>query len=79
MARHIPSTRHQESVPARAPAFRAQPSNQPAQKAPDAATIRRYPRAPGVRGDKDPVTPVLAPALHVRDLPPRWYGIGGTG
>lgn len=79
MARPLHTNRQQDSAPARAPAFRAPATAVPAQKAPDAATIRRYPRAPGVRSDTEAVTPVLAPCLHVRDVPPRWYGIGGTG
>ena len=65
-------------MPARAPAFRAPTANVPAQ-GPDAATTRRYPRAPGTRSGPEAVTPVLAPCIHVRDLPFRWYGIGGTG
>jgi hypothetical protein len=78
MARQIHTVRLQEGVPARAPAFRVPASNTPAQ-APDAATTRRYPSAPGTRAGKETVTPVLAPCIHVRDLPFRWYGIGGTG
>lgn len=65
-------------MPARAPAFRAPAANVPP-LGPDAATIRRYPRAPGTRPGTEAVTPVLAPCIHVRDLPFRWYGIGGTG
>lgn len=79
MARHIHTTRLQEGVPARAPAFRAPASNVPARKTPDAATIRRYPGAPGARPGPEAVPPVLAPCAHVRDVPLRWYGIGGTG
>lgn len=78
MARHITTTRLQQGQPARAPAFRAPAAKAPAQ-GPDAATTRRYPRAPGTRTDKEPVAPVLAPCIHIRDLPFRWYGIGGTG
>ncbi len=75
MARHIHTTRLQEGIPARAPAFRTPVSNVP----PDAAKNRRYPRAPGTRTDSEAVTPVLAPCIHIRDVPVRWYGIGGTG
>ena len=75
MARHIHTPRLQEGAPARAPAFRAPPSEAPQ----DATTNRRYPRAPGTRTGNETVTPALAPCIHVRDLPVRWYGIGGTG
>jgi hypothetical protein len=75
MARHIHTARLQEGIPARAPAFRTPASNVP----PDAATNRRFPRAPGTRTDHEVVTPVLAPCVHIRDVPLRWYGIGGTG
>lgn len=75
MARQLQTTRTPDGAPARAPAYRAAATAQ----VPDAATARRFPRAPGVRGEKEPVAPVLVPCLHVRDLPLRWYGIGGTG
>lgn len=75
MARHIHTARLQEGMPARAPAFRPPASTVP----PDAATNRRYPRAPGTRTRNEAVTPVLAPCIHIRDVPVRWYGIGGTG
>lgn len=76
MARPLNTTRLQEGVPARAPAFRP---NVPARKTPDAATLRRYPGAPGARSGEGRGAPVLAPCVHVRDVPLRWYGIGGTG
>lgn len=75
MARHIHTARLQEGIPARAPAFRTPVSDVPA----DGTTNRRYPRAPGTRTGNEAVTPVLAPCIHVRDVPVRWYGIGGTG
>ena len=78
MARHIHTARLQEGIPARAPAFRAAPSNGPA-PGPGGATTRRYPRAPGARTDTEAVTPALAPCVHIRDVPLCWYGIGGTG
>lgn len=78
MARHIHTARLQEGLPARAPAFRA-PASNPLARAPDAATTRRYPSAPGARAGQEAVTPLLAPCVHIRDLPFRWYGIGGTG
>lgn len=80
MARHLQTTRTKDSAPARAPSYRAPAATeQPVGQAPEAATPRRFPRAPGVRGAQEPAAPVLAPCLHVRDLPIRWYGIGGTG
>lgn len=80
MARQLHTTRTPDGAPARAPAYRASATAaQPGVKAPDAATTRRFPRAPGAKGEPGPVAPVLAPCLHVRDLPVRWYGIGGTG
>lgn len=75
MARHIHTARLQEGLPARAPAFRSPVPDVP----PDATTNRRYPRAPGTRPGSEAVTPVLAPCIHIRDVPVRWYGIGGTG
>lgn len=80
MARPLQTTRTPNGAPARAPAYRAPAvTGQPVGQAPEAATPRRFPRAPGVRGEREPAAPVLAPCLHVRDLPIRWYGIGGTG
>jgi hypothetical protein len=78
MARHLPTTRQQDSLPARAPAFRAVPPSGP-DLTPGATPNRRFPRAPAARPDTGASAPVLAPSLHVRDVPARWYGIGGTG
>lgn len=78
MARHLPTTRQQDRLPARAPAFRTAAPNTP-DPAPGATPNRRFPRAPATRPDAGPAAPVLAPCIHVRDVPPHWYGIGGTG
>lgn len=78
MARPLHTTRQQDSLPARAPAFRAPAPSGP-EPAPGATPNRRFPRAPAAQPDNGPSAPVLAPCLHVRDQPPRWYGIGGTG
>jgi hypothetical protein len=78
MARPLPHHRQQDHLPARAPAFRGQTPSGPEQ-GPGATPNRRYPRAPAAHPDTGPAAPVLAPSLHVRDLPPHWYGIGGTG
>ena len=75
MARQIPPARIKEGIPQRAPAFRTPVSDVP----PDGTATRRFPRAPGTRTGNEAVTPVLAPCVHVRDVPVRWYGIGGTG
>ena len=78
MARQLPTTRQQDRLPARAPAFRAAQPSGP-DPAPGATPNRRFPRAPAARPDAGASAPVIAPSLHVRDVPPRWYGIGGTG
>ncbi len=78
MARPIHTPRQQDPLPARAPAFRVGAPSGP-DAAPGATPNRRFPRAPAARPDTGAPAPVLAPCIHVRDVPVRWYGIGGTG
>ena len=79
MTRLLQSTRFQDGLPARAPAFRALSATTSTSVLPEAATARRYPRAPIVRDGREITTPTTMPSLHVRDTPTRWYGVGGTG
>jgi len=71
-------THFQAGLNARAPALRSPPgavSGGPV----DGTTCRRFLRAPGTQTSAFPGAPHHTPDLHVQDITPPWYGLGGTG